>query len=97
LEERVELLPGTRAAALYGTPTATESYMCSYGVGAEWQPRLEEGGLRVTARSPDGDVRIVELAAHPFLVATLFLPQMRSAPGAPHPIIAGFVDASGES
>jgi CTP synthase len=38
-------------------------------------------------------MRIVELADHPFYVATLFLPQKRSAPGHPHPVLAGFAVA----
>ncbi len=36
---------------------------------------------------------MVELPAHPFFVATLFLPQLRSAPGRPHPLLAGFAAA----
>ena len=33
-----------------------------------------------------GELRIIELPQHPFFLATLFLPQLRSAPTRPHPI-----------
>jgi CTP synthase (UTP-ammonia lyase) len=32
----------------------------------------------------------VEIADHPFFLATLFLPQARSSSGHPHPLIAGY-------
>jgi CTP synthase (UTP-ammonia lyase) len=48
----------------------------------------------VSGTGTDGEVRIVELPAHPFFLATLFLPQARSSPGGPHPIIAGFAAAA---
>jgi CTP synthase (UTP-ammonia lyase) len=48
----------------------------------------------VTARDGAGEVRALELDDHPFYVATLFLPQLRSAPGAPHPLIRGFAEAA---
>ncbi len=46
---------------------------------------------------PDGEARIVELPGHDFCVATLFVPQMRSAPGRPHPLISAFVAAAADS
>ncbi len=41
-----------------------------------------------------GEVRIVELRDHPFFVATLFLPQVTSSAGEPHPLIAAFLRAA---
>ena len=40
-----------------------------------------------------GEIRIVELADHPFFIATLFLPQTRSTAASPHPVIAGYAAA----
>jgi CTP synthase (UTP-ammonia lyase) len=79
---------------LYGTDRAVEGYWCNYGLSAEWETRLASAGLRVTARGGDDEVRALELDDHPFYVATLFLPQLRSAPDAPHPIIRGFAAAA---
>jgi CTP synthase (UTP-ammonia lyase) len=93
-EETVRILAGSRSASLYRATEATEGYWCNYGLSPTWEARLEERGLRVTARGSDGEVRIVELDEHPFFLATLFLPQLRSAPGAPHPLLRAFVDAA---
>jgi CTP synthase (UTP-ammonia lyase) len=35
----------------------------------------------------------VEIATHPFFLATLFLPQMRSNFATPHPLFVGFATA----
>lgn len=89
------LVPGSRAARLYGAATAGEDYFCNYGVDPRYWPELEAAGLRVTARdSGDGDPRIVELPDHPYYVATLFVPQVGSRPTAPHPLIVGHVEAA---
>lgn len=93
-DERIVLSPGTRAAALYGTEQATESYRCNYGLSPAWEARLDDRALRITARGPDGEARMLELEQHPFFVATLFLPQMRSTPAQPHPVLRAFVEAS---
>jgi CTP synthase (UTP-ammonia lyase) len=90
----VTVRPGTRAAALYGGPgEVIEDYYCSYGVNPEYRGRLEAGGLIVGAEGGEGEVRAVELADHPFFLATLFLPQTRSRPGRPHPLLAGYAAA----
>lgn len=92
----VVVLPGTRAAELYGGPgERVESFFCTYGVNPEFRPRLEAAGLRVTATDPDGEPRIVELdpGVHPFFLATLFIPQVRSTPDSPHPLLLGYAAA----
>jgi CTP synthase (UTP-ammonia lyase) len=94
IEQAVTVLPGTTAAALYGAPgRVIEDYYCAYGVNPEYRTALEQGGLRVSGLGDEGEVRIVELPGHPFYLATLFLPQTRSAPGRPHPLITGYADA----
>src|SRR5438876_196721 len=55
---------------------------------------LEAGGLRVSGLGGAGEVRIVEIPDHPFFLATLFLPQSRSTPSRPHPLLAGFAAAA---
>ncbi|HSE93535.1 MAG TPA: hypothetical protein VLF19_09535 [Methylomirabilota bacterium] len=59
-----------------------------------YEQLLEDGGLRISGVGVEGEVRIVEIPEHPFFVATLFLPQARSAPAAPHPLLAGFAAAT---
>ena len=91
------LVPGSRAAELYGVESAVEDYFCSYGLSPEYRPRLEESGLRVSGVDEDGEPHIVELHGHPFFVATLFCFQTRSRPDEPHPLVAGFVAGARQS
>ena len=93
LEQRVTIVPGTRAAALYGADTAVEDFRCNYGVDSAYHATLEQAGLRLSGFGEDGELRIIELPAHPFFLATLFVPQMRSTPERPHPVLAAFARA----
>ena len=90
----VRLARGSLAARLYGGLDAPEDYYCNYGLNAEYRARLEQAGLRTSGVGDEGEVRLVELPGHPFFVATLFLPQSRSAVGAPHPLLAGWAAAA---
>jgi CTP synthase (UTP-ammonia lyase) len=95
-EQAVTVLPATMTAALYGGPVrAIEDYYCAYGVNPTYRAAIEQGGLKVSGLGDEGEVRIVELAGHPFFLGTLFLPQTRSAPGRPHPLLAGYAAAVG--
>jgi CTP synthase (UTP-ammonia lyase) len=92
-QQRVLVVPGTLAAKLYGDEAPIEDYRCNYGVDAAYHAAFEQSGLRLSGFGEDGELRIIELPDHPFFLATLFLPQMRSAPGRPHPLLAGFAAA----
>ena len=93
-EQPVTILPGTRAAALYGVAESVEDYYCNYGVNPAYRSRLEKAGMVVSGVGGDGEIRIVELPGHPFFLATLFLPQTRSPVGRPHPLLAGYAAAA---
>jgi CTP synthase (UTP-ammonia lyase) len=36
---------------------------------------------------------VIELLHHPFFLGTLFVPQLRSTPISPHPLVTAFVQA----
>ena len=93
-QEEVEVVPGTRAADLYGRTRVLESFVCNYGINPEYGQMLEEHGLAIAGQSDDSEVRIVELPSHPFFMATLFVPQMISTTENPHPLIDAFVSAA---
>jgi CTP synthase (UTP-ammonia lyase) len=63
-------------------------------VNPERVAELQRGELRVTGSDADGEVRVVELPKHPFYIGTLFVPQLRSRIGRPHPLITAFVRAA---
>jgi CTP synthase (UTP-ammonia lyase) len=86
-------VPRTRAARLYGSADATEGYYCNYGANPDYRLRFEACGLRVSGVGDEGEIRIVEIPEHPFFVATLFLPQARSTPTSPHPLLVGYAAA----
>lgn len=67
---------------------------CSYGLSPEVQHIAGEHGMRVPATDATGEVRAIERVDHPFFVGTLYQPQLRSGPGAPHPIFVGLLDAA---
>lgn len=90
----VELAPGSLLATLYGAERAVEHTTCSYGLSSELQHIAGEHGMRIAATDSTGDVRAIERADHPFFVATLYQPQLRSRPGAPHAVFTGLLDAA---
>lgn len=90
----VEIRPCTRAASAYGALQSTENYYCNFGLSPEYTEQLEAAGLRVTGSDADGEVRIMEVDGHPFCVGTLFVPQARSEPGRPHPLVLAFCKAA---
>jgi CTP synthase (UTP-ammonia lyase) len=91
----VRIVPGSRLARAYGTAEASEGYHCSYGLNPEFAAALTQGPLRVSARDAAGEVRAVELDAHPFYVATLFQPERSALAGRVPPVVAAFAVAAG--
>lgn len=93
-EMTVSLAPGSRAAGFYSRAETSERYYCNFGLNPEHQRRLDEGGLRVVGVDQDGEARVLELPERRFFVATLFVPQLSSEPGAPHPLIVAYLRAA---
>lgn len=87
-------MAGCRVAAAYGQPEALEDFRCNYGFNAAFTERFQQGDLHFVAFDQSGELRAVELSGHRFYVATLFLPQMRSQPNLPHPLILAYVQAA---
>ncbi len=97
-EGGIRYAPGSRLAAAAGVAASRERYHCSYGVSPRFRHLLEReatsGALRATAWDDEGDVRGVELGAHPFFVATLFQPELSSTAERPHPIVLALAQAA---
>ncbi len=92
--ETVTLLPGTLTHRAYGVGEATETFACNYGLNPAYRERISQGALKIAGTGPDGEVRVVELAGHPFFVGALFLPQVSSSAGQPHPLIVAYLRAA---
>ncbi len=92
-EMALTLVSGSQVADIYGATSAREHYYCNFGVNPEFVPLLKEGPLNVSGSDAEGEIRIVEYPGHPFFIGTLFVPQQRSAPGSPHPLVTAFLKA----
>jgi len=90
----IRLRRGTRAWEIYGREEISERYFCNYEVNPAYREAIEAAGLTLSGFSENGDIRVAELPAHPFFVATLFQPQLSSAAESPHPLICAFVQAA---
>jgi len=93
-EQAISILPGSLAAQAYQSGSAMEKFRCNYGLNPAYQEKILSGALTVSGLDESGEVRIVELSGHPFFIATLFIPQLSSRPGAPHPLITAYLSAA---
>lgn len=92
-EMQLSFVPGSRVSEIYGGLTAREHYYCNFGVNPECIPELKRGPLKISGSDVEGEVRVIEHPVHPFFIGTLYVPQMRSTPEAPHPLVTAFVGA----
>jgi len=81
----------------YGQTHIQEQYRCNFGVNPDYVGVLRSSTLRIVGSDGEGVARVVELAEHPFLVGTLFVPRLTSTPSAPHPLVSGFVEACSDA
>ena len=89
------LTPGSKAHAVYGTELIYERHRHRFEVNNRYRPLLEAAGMVLSGQSPDGRlVEIIELADHPWFVASQFHPEFRSRPDRPHPLFDGFIGAA---
>jgi CTP synthase len=89
------LTPGSKAAQVYGQEVIYERHRHRFEVNNRYRQTLEAAGLVLSGQSPDGRlVEIVELADHPWFVASQFHPEFKSRPERPHPLFDGFVAAA---
>ncbi len=91
-----KLAAGTTARKLYGNEEIVyERHRHRYEVSNEFRQDMADKGLIISGTSPDGRlVEMIELADHPFFVATQAHPEFKSRPTRPHPLFRGFVEAA---
>lgn len=92
--QTIKILPGSLLQRAYGRQEAAEQFACNYGLNPRFRDNIEKSRLKITGVDLDGEVRAVEVFDHPFYVATLFLPQILSKPGRPHPLVVAYVRAA---
>jgi CTP synthase (UTP-ammonia lyase) len=92
--QTITLLPGTLAYQAYGKTEVTEQFACNYGLNPAYRAPMSHAGLKIVGTDAADEVRLVELSAHRFFIATLFLPQLSSSPARPHPLIMAYLQAA---
>lgn len=89
------LSSSTKAYQAYGEPIVFERHRHRYEFNNEYRKRMEAHGMLVSGRSADNSlVEIIELADHPWFVASQFHPEFKSRPTHPHPLFRDFIGAS---
>jgi CTP synthase len=86
------LTPGTKAYQAYGEAIVFERHRHRYEFNNEFRKRMEANGMILSGRSADNSlIEIIELADHPWFVASQFHPEFKSRPTRPHPLFREFI------
>ena len=86
--------PGSLAERAYGSLSVTERHRHRFEFNPTYREQMESAGFIVSAASPDGTLaEIVEVADHPYMIATQAHPELISRPTRPHPLFTGLVRA----
>ncbi|HEY3485802.1 MAG TPA: CTP synthase [Ilumatobacteraceae bacterium] len=89
------LAPGTKVSEAYGEPVVSERHRHRYEFNSNYRARFEENGFVCSGTSPDKRlVEFIELADHPYWVATQAHPEFKSRPDRPHPLFRELIGAA---
>ncbi|HEY7930146.1 MAG TPA: CTP synthase [Steroidobacteraceae bacterium] len=88
------LRAGARARELYGRDHIVERHRHRFEFNNNYMGSFEAAGMSFSGLSADGLVEIVEIANHPWFLATQFHPEFTSTPRDGHPLFTGFVRAA---
>ena len=89
------LAQGTKVAEAYGEPVVSERHRHRYEFNSNYKARYEAAGFVCSGTSPDKRlVEFIELADHPYWVATQAHPEFKSRPDRPHPLFRELIGAA---
>ncbi len=95
--QAARLKAGTRCRAMYNSEVISERHRHRFEVNNNYRKDLEGKGLIIAGETTDENlVEMVELADHPFFVASQFHPEFTSGPRDGHPLFNGFIKAARE-
>ncbi len=85
----------THSSKAYNVKQIQERHRHRYEFNNSYRDQLTAAGLIIAGQSPDKHlVEIVEIADHPYFVASQFHPEFKSRPSRPHPLFDGFLKAA---
>lgn len=92
-----EIIENTKAFQAYGAHEVFERHRHRYEFNNLYREEMEQNGLIVSGRYREKDlVEIIELADHPWFVASQFHPEFKSRPNRPQPLFKDFIGAAAE-
>ncbi|MCQ6274591.1 CTP synthase [Bacillus sp. V3B] len=90
-----KLTEGTKAYEAYQDEVVYERHRHRYEFNNHYRQMMEKEGFIFSGTSPDSRlVEVVELADHPWFVASQFHPEFISRPNRPQPLFREFIGAS---
>ena len=92
-EMKLHLAENSKVSSIYGAHDVTERYYCNFGINPLYRDTIKQGPINVVGSDSEGEIRVVEYPSHPFMIATLFVPQARSTEENPHPLVLGFIES----
>jgi len=91
---QILLQEGSRIRRIYARAEIMESYHCNYGLNPACQDLFKRHeSFRFSGRDKVGEPRVLELADHPFFIATLFQPERSALRSHVHPLVSAFLEA----
>ncbi len=85
----------SKSAIAYASKEISERHRHRYEFNNIYRDAIIAAGMQIAGTSPDGRlVEIVEIADHPWFVASQFHPEFKSRPNRPHPLFAGLIGAA---
>lgn len=86
---------GTKAVEAYNEEVIYERHRHRFEFNNQYREQMEDAGFLFSGISPDGHlVEIIELADHPWFVASQFHPEFTSRPTRPQPLFRDFIKAT---
>ena len=90
-----ELQKGSQAAEAYNTDQVDERHRHRFEFNNAYREKFQKAGFVFSGLSPDGKlVEVIELANHPFFMASQFHPEFTSNPRNGHPLFISFIKAA---
>jgi CTP synthase (UTP-ammonia lyase) len=90
---KFKTVENTIARSIYPTIVCEEDSNCGFAVNLKYHSIFAENNFIISGTDEQSEAKILELKSNKFYVVTKFLPQIRSKPGMPHPLVEAFVKA----
>lgn len=90
-----DLVEGSTAERIYGQKSICERHRHRFEFNNAYQGQFESAGMKVDGICPEGgQVEIMEIADHPWMLGVQFHPEFLSRPVRPHPLFKDFIAAA---